>query len=104
MRRLLTSLALTGATALLPMAGLVAVAPEAHASTQQCVTAAVQAGVPASLAEEACSLAAGGDVGACVDLLSGLIPAPIANTACQVAAGLGSQAGPQKAGRVPATA
>ncbi|PJN29056.1 hypothetical protein [Kitasatospora sp. CB02891] len=82
------------------MAGLVAVAPEAHATSQQCVTAAVQSGVPAELAQQACSLAAAGDIDECVDLLGGFMPAPLAHTACSMAAGLGGQPDQQGAGRV----
>ncbi|MFJ1796883.1 hypothetical protein [Kitasatospora griseola] len=102
MRRFLASLALTGAAALLPVAGLVAVAPEAHATTQQCVTAAVQSGVPASVAEDACTIGSTGDVGMCVGLLSGFVPPNVAQLACVLAAGVGAQPGRQEAERFPA--
>ncbi|MGW4383567.1 hypothetical protein [Kitasatospora sp. NPDC004531] len=88
MRRFLTPLALAGATALLPVAGLLAAAPAAHASVQDCVSQATQLGVPAELANQACALASGGDVQACTDLLSEFMPAPLAHLACVVATSL----------------
>ncbi|MGX4734987.1 hypothetical protein ACI1MP_00475 [Kitasatospora griseola] len=77
-----------------------AATPEARATSQQCVTAAVQSGVPAELAKQACSLAAAGDIDECVDLLGGLMPAPLAHMACSMATGLGGQPDQQGAGRV----
>ncbi|MFJ5924338.1 hypothetical protein ACIQF6_17235 [Kitasatospora sp. NPDC092948] len=101
MRRFLTSLALTGATALLPVAGLLAAAPAAHASAQDCVSKAEQAGVPASLAQQACSLAADGNIDECTELLGNELPPSVAQALCFAAAGLVAKPDQQEDGPDP---
>ncbi|MFG2697189.1 hypothetical protein [Kitasatospora sp. NPDC048407] len=84
MRRLLTSLALAGATALLPTLGMVAAAPAAHATVSQCVDQATRQGAPPQAARAACQAAANGDFDTCTGLLEDFI-GPVAQFACLVA-------------------